>query len=58
MERVLRVNDEFSIKIARLTAKGKMFLDEMKPYEETYPADRQKLVAWVQIEKEMYINEE
>ena len=56
VERVLRVNDEFSIKVARLTTKGKMFLDEMNQYEETYPTDRQKLIEWVQIERELYSN--
>ena len=58
VERVLRIKDEFSIKAARLTDKGTMFLDEMKQYEETYPPDRLKLIEWVQIEKEMYSNEE
>ena len=58
VERVLRVNDEFSIKVARLTDNGKMFLEEMKQYEETYPIGRKKLIEWVQIEREMYSNKE
>ena len=58
VERVLRVEDEFSIKVARLTDNGKMFLEEMKQYEETYPPDRQKLIKWVQIERDMYSNKE
>lgn len=58
VERVLRVNDKFSIKNARLTDKGRLFLTEMKQYDETYPTDRQKLIEWVQTDKVMYSNEE
>ncbi len=56
VERVLRVNDEFSLNAARLTKEGIMLLEEHKQYEESYP-ERKKLKAWVQIEKELYSNE-
>ncbi|MFB5086820.1 hypothetical protein PGC35_06295 [Psychrobacillus sp. PGGUH221] len=56
LERVLRVNDEFSIKAARLTKKGNELLEELKQYEETYPDDRHNLIKWVQIEKDQYSN--
>lgn len=55
MERVLRVNDDFSIKVARLTNKGIDLLENNKHYEETYPK-RENLKAWVQIEKDLYSN--
>lgn len=55
LERVLRVNDEFSLNAARLTKEGIMLLEEYKQYEESYP-ERKNLKAWVQIEKELYSN--
>ncbi|TQR20622.1 hypothetical protein [Psychrobacillus vulpis] len=50
LERVLRVNDDFSIKIARLTKKGVELLETNKHLEETYP-ERFNIKAWIQIEK-------
>ena len=55
LERVLRVNDVFSIKAARLTIKGVELLEKLKDYEVSYP-ERNNLKAWVQIEKELYSN--
>lgn len=55
LERVLRVNDDFSIKVARLTKKGIELLESNKHYEQTYP-ERKDLKAWIQIEKEHYSN--
>lgn len=55
LERVLRINDEFSLNAARLTQKGIELLEEHKKYEESYPG-REQLKAWVQIEKELYSN--
>ena len=55
VERVLRVNDKFSIRVARLTEKGILLLEENKQYMDTYP-DRNGLEAWVQVEKELYSN--
>jgi len=56
LERVLRVNDKFSINVARLTKEGIMLLEEHKKYEESYP-ERGNLKVWVQIEKKLYSNE-
>ncbi|MBM7707691.1 DNA-binding MarR family transcriptional regulator [Chryseomicrobium aureum] len=56
LERVLRVNDFFSIKPARLTLKGKELLEELHHYEASYPADRSELKKWVEIEKKAYSN--
>ncbi len=55
VERVLRVNDEFSLNAARVTKKGMKLLEEQQQYEESYP-ERANLKAWVQVEKKLYSN--
>lgn len=55
VERVLRVNDEFSLNAARVTQKGMELLEEHRQYEESYPV-RENLKAWIQIEKELNSN--
>lgn len=52
---MLRVNDRFSIRAARLTEKGTNLLEDNQQYMETYP-ERNGLKAWIQIEKELYSN--
>ncbi|QNK89596.1 hypothetical protein H7992_08050 [Sporosarcina sp. resist] len=55
VERVLRVNERFSLNPARLTAKAIDLLEENKHYIESYP-ERSGLKAWIQVEKELYSN--
>lgn len=55
VERVLRVDENFSINAARLTEKGILLLEDNKQYMDTYP-DRSGLKAWIQVEKELYSN--
>ena len=55
LERVLRLDDYFSIKPARLTNKGHELLNDNKKYEESYP-ERKDLIKWVQVEKDLYSN--
>lgn len=57
LERVLRLQDLVSIGPARLTTKGHDFLKEMSTLEDDYPLEREKLIEWVQIEKELYSND-
>lgn len=57
IERVLRVGDHYSLKPAILTQKGERFLLENKELEESYPADRDELMNWVEIDKKMYSND-
>ncbi|MCT8138410.1 hypothetical protein H1D32_12030 [Anaerobacillus sp. CMMVII] len=56
LERVLSVNDYFSINAARLTQKGIELLEQNKDNEESYP-ERKHLKSWVQIEKDLYSND-
>jgi hypothetical protein len=56
LERVLKVNDFFSLKPARLTVKGMALLDQNKQYEDTYP-ERKDLLAWVKVEKDLFSND-
>ncbi|MFE7062964.1 hypothetical protein ACFVAD_12520 [Sutcliffiella sp. NPDC057660] len=55
VERVLRGEDSFSIKIARLTLKGKELLNDYQHYEENYPKP-DNLRQWVKVEKDLYSN--
>lgn len=55
IERVLRVNDQFSLKAARLTAEGKQFSKRHRDYEKTYP-NKSGLKAWIEVEKAQYSN--
>lgn len=55
IERVLKVNDYFSLTPARLSVKGLELLEQNKIYEETYP-ERRDLLAWVKVEKDLYSN--
>jgi hypothetical protein len=55
LERVLKVNDDYSIKAARLTGKGISLLQQNGQYEESYP-ERACLKKWVQVEKDLYSN--
>ncbi len=52
VERVLRVGDKYwySIKNARLTKVGLVFLEQHKHYEETYP-DRSQLKSWIKTDR-------
>ncbi|WP_407270743.1 hypothetical protein [Radiobacillus sp. PE A8.2] len=50
LERVLRANDQYSLKPARLTKKGMALLESNKHYEKNYP-DRSSLKKWVQVDK-------
>lgn len=56
LERVLRINEQFSLKAARLTEKGVSLLAEYKQYEDSYP-EKNSLKAWVQTEKDLYSND-
>ena len=55
VERVLRVDDSFSLHPARLTKKGIKLLEDNKHYIDTYPK-RSGLKVWIQVEKELYSN--
>jgi len=55
LDRVLRVNDHVSLKPARITEKGLMFLEENRHYNETYP-ERNRIQEWIQVEKDQYSN--
>ena len=55
VERVLRVDDSFSLRPARLTIKGIKLLEDNKQYIETYPK-RSDLKVWIQVDKELYSN--
>jgi hypothetical protein len=55
LERILWVNDYYSLKPARLTKKGIELLESKKHYEKTYP-DRNSLREWVQVDRENYSN--
>jgi hypothetical protein len=55
LERVLKVNDYFSLNPARLTGKGMELLEQNKQYEGTYPT-RNDLLGWVRFDKELYSN--
>jgi hypothetical protein len=55
LERVLKVDDYFSLNPARLTLKGLELLEHNKQYEETYP-ERKDLIAWVKFDKDLYSN--
>lgn len=52
IERVLRVGDkyEYSIKNARLTKDGLLFLEQNEHYEESYP-DRNQLKSWIKTDR-------
>jgi hypothetical protein len=52
IERVLKVNDMYSLKPARLTEKGIEFLGSNKHFEKTYP-ERSFLREWVQVDEEL-----
>lgn len=56
IERVLRIDPFFSIKPARLTKKGQAFLEKYNYLEETYP-DKQNMMKWIRVGKEVYSNE-
>lgn len=56
IERVLRIDSFFSIKPARLTKKGQAFLEKYNYLEETYP-DKQNMMKWIRVGKEVYSNE-
>ena len=55
LERVLRVDDSFSLHPARLTKKGIKLLEDNNQYIDTYPK-RSGLKVWIQVEKELYSN--
>ncbi|MEK4486108.1 hypothetical protein MHH81_11030 [Psychrobacillus sp. FSL H8-0484] len=55
VERVLRVDDNFSLNPARLTKKGIKLLEDNNQYMETYPK-RSDLKVWIQEDKELYSN--
>jgi len=55
VERVLRVDDSFSLCTARLTKKGIKLLEDNNHYIETYPK-RSDLKVWIQVDKELYSN--
>lgn len=55
VERVLRMDDSFSLRLARLTKKGIRLLEDNNQYIETYPK-RRDLKVWVQVDKELYSN--
>lgn len=57
LERVLRLQDLVSLGPARLTEKGHAFLIENETLEVNYPSKREKLLEWVQVEKELYSND-
>ncbi|MCZ8535005.1 MULTISPECIES: hypothetical protein [Psychrobacillus] len=56
LERVLRVDDSFSLNPARLTKKGIKLLEDNNQYIETYPQKRSELKVWIQVDKELYSN--
>ena len=55
IERVLRVDDSFSLHPARLTNKSIKLLEDNNQYIETY-AKRSDLKVWIQLDKEFYSN--
>ncbi|EOR23049.1 hypothetical protein A499_14821 [Niallia nealsonii AAU1] len=55
VERVLRIDTFFSLKPARLTKKGHDFLENHKYLEASY-SNKQDIIKWIQMEKEMYSN--
>ena len=52
----MRVGDNYSLKSARLTEKGKNFLLERIYLEDQYPNSKEALKEWVQVEKYKYSN--
>lgn len=56
LERVLKVNDYFSLNPTRLTVKGLYLLEQNNQYEDTYP-ERKDILSWVKCEKELYSND-
>ena len=57
LERVLRVGDKVSLRPAKLTRKGEVFLEEYKSLEITYPKDKKDLINWIQTDKIKYSND-
>ncbi|RIX50762.1 hypothetical protein D3P08_18840 [Paenibacillus nanensis] len=57
IERVLRAGDQMSLKPARLTHKGLIFLQENGHLEMNYPRLREELKEWVRVDKLLYSNE-
>ncbi|MEK3882121.1 hypothetical protein [Paenibacillus sp. PL2-23] len=57
LERVLRAGDKFSLRPAKLTRKGEVFLEENKDLEDTYPIDKKELITWIQVDKLKYSND-
>lgn len=56
IEHVLRVGDNFSLKPARLTEKGKCFLIEHLQLEGEYPNSKEAIKGWVEVDKIKYSN--
>jgi hypothetical protein len=57
VERVLRVGDNLSLKPARLTEKGAIYLKEYSYLELDYPLDKMDLKEWVKADKTLHSNE-